>query len=345
MKRAFIGLWLAILISAPLWMGKSYFLHVSIITGIFIIASMSLNLLLGFTGQLSLGHVMFFGIGAYFSALVSLGFKLEFGDHIALVVPPQPVWCGFLAGIGAAGFFGWIVGKISFKVRGAYFVIVSLSFAEVLRLVALNWVSLTQGPMALINIPPFAIDIPGIWQGKLYGDVPNYYIVLCAAGLSYVIIRRLVGSRAGRAMIALKENEALATSIGIDVTHYLVLASIVAGAICGMAGSLYAHYIGIIDPDVFSFIYTVTMIIMVIIGGKGTLAGPIVGGLIFGFFPEFLRGNVPPEIQWIVYGGLMIAIVFMLPEGIVPAFKQWFRVLRDNAAAMWSSRKQAAVKD
>ena len=90
----------------------------------------------------------------------------------------------------------------------------------------------------------------------------------------------------------------------------------------GAAGSLYAHYLGIIDPDVFLFIYTVTMVIMVITGGKGTSAGPIVGGIIFGILPEAMRGLTAPEVQWIIYGGLMIAIVYFLPEGIVPAVRR-----------------------
>jgi branched-chain amino acid transport system permease protein len=343
MNRAAACLVVALFGSVPLWAGDSYFLHIMIITGIFIIASMSLNLLLGFSGQLSLGHVGFFGLGAYISALVSLGFELQITDSIGFSVPAQPVWCGFLAGIVGAGLFGWFIGKISFKIRGAYFVIVSVSFAEVLRLVALNWVSLTQGPMALTNIPPFGIRIPGIWEGKFYGELPNYYIVLCAAIVSFILIERIVRSRAGRAMIALKENEALAVSVGIDVTRYLVLASIMSGAMAGMAGSLYAHYIRIIDPDIFDFIYTVTMVIMVIVGGKGTLAGPVVGGLIFGFVPDLLRGNAPPQVQWMIYGALMIAILYVLPNGIVPAVENWLRMFRSilPALAPLRSRKNA----
>src|SRR5205823_14830624 len=105
----------------------------------------------------------------------------------------------------------------------------------------------------------------------------------------YVVIRRLVLSRTGRAMIALRENEPLATSLGIDVTRFLVLAAVVSAGIAGAAGALYAHFVRIIDPDIFLFIYTVTMVIMVITGGKGTLAGPVVGGLLFGILPVFLR--------------------------------------------------------
>ena len=100
--------------------------------------------------------------------------------------------------------------------------------------------------------------------------------------------------------------------------------AILAG-IAGAAGGLYAHYIRIVDPDVFLFIYTVTMVIMVIVGGKGTLWGPVVGGLLFGILPDFLRDLAAPEVQWVIYGATMIVIVFFLPQGIVPAVNDWFR--------------------
>ena len=158
----------------PLWLTSLYVLHVLIITGIFIIAAMSLNLLLGYTGQLSLGHVAFFGIGAYTSALVSLGFDVHLTDDLSLGLGPKPVWLAMLAGILAAGLFGSAIGRISFKVRGAYFVIVSISFAEVVRLVAVNWVELTQGPMALNNIPPLTLGIPGVFEFSFLRKPANY---------------------------------------------------------------------------------------------------------------------------------------------------------------------------
>ena len=318
MKRAVTIGWLLLLASVPLWLDNLYVLHVLIMTGIFIIAAMSLNLLLGYTGQLSLGHVAFFGIGAYTSSLVSLGFSVHLLPNWEVALDTKPVWLGMLCGIMLAGLCGWAIGRLSFKVRGAYFVIVTISFAEVIRLVALNWVELTQGPMALNNIPPLAVGDFVFWKKP-----ENYWLVLGVAIACYILVRRLVLSRAGRAMQALAENEPLATSVGIDVTRYLVLAAVVSAAMAGAAGALYAHYVRIVDPDVFLFIYTVTMVIMVITGGKGTLAGPVVGGLIFGLLPEALRAAaIAPETQWIVYGVLMVLVVYFLPQGIVPALRR-----------------------
>ena len=322
MRRLFPLLFLALLLTVPLWLTDAYLLHILITTGIFTLAAMSLNLLLGYTGQLSLGHVAFFGIGAYVSALTTLGFDVEIGPW-TVVHEPWPVVVGFVLAVLIAGLCGYLIGKLSFKVRGAYFVIVTISFAEVVRLVALNWVDLTQGPLALNNIPPFALEVPGLGEYTLWGKVPNYYLVLAVCVLGYLIIKRLVGSRIGRAMIALKENESLAVSVGIDVTRYLVLAAVISAGLAGAAGSLYAHYVKIIDPEIFLFIYTVTMVIMVVTGGKGTLAGPVVGGLIFGLLPVILRSYLGPEFQWIFYGLFMIFIVFVLPQGIVPAVERF----------------------
>ncbi len=313
MKTLAGALGLAALASLPLWLNNPYILHVLVVTGIFIIAAMSLNLLLGYAGQLSLGHVAFFGIGAYASALVSLGFDVSF-----FTLKPKPVWIAMLCGIIAAGLSGWLIGRIAFKVRGAYFVIVSISFVEVVRLVAVNWVELTQGPMALNNIPPLTLGSLTMWKKP-----ENYWLVLAVAVVCFVLIKRLVNSRAGRAMVALAENEPLALSVGVDATRTLVFAAVVSAAMAGAAGALYAHYVRIVDPDVFLFIYTVVMVIMVVTGGKGTLAGPIVGGLIFGLLPEGLRAlAIAPELQWIAYGVLMVLVVYFLPAGIVPAVKR-----------------------
>ncbi len=325
MSRWFPYALVAFLASVPIWMTDFYILHVLITAGIFTIAAMSLNLLLGYTGQLSLGHVAFFGVGAYVSALVSLGFDAQILPGFRLTLSPKPVWFAMMCGAAAAGLCGYAIGKLAFRVRGAYFVIVSISFAEVVRLVALNWVELTQGPMALNNIPALRLDL-GLVELSFLRKPQFYWLVLAVAVVCWIIVRRIVASSIGRAMLALRENEPLAMSVGIDVTRFLVLATVIAAAMAGTAGTLYSHYIRIVDPDVFLFVYTVTMVIMVVAGGKGTLAGPVVGGAIFGLMPEILRAMaIKPEIQWIIYGTLMVLVVYFLPQGIVPAVTRWWR--------------------
>jgi branched-chain amino acid transport system permease protein len=134
-----------------------------------------------------------------------------------------------------------------------------------------------------------------------------------------------VHSRLGRAFLALRENESLAESVGVDPTRTLVLAAVVSAALAGVAGSLYAHYVRFVSPEVFLFSYTVTMVIMVVAGGKGTLAGPVVGAVLFTALPEALREAMAWQWQMLAYGVLLVLLVFFLPRGIVPTLTAWRR--------------------
>src|SRR5207249_3260084 len=163
------------------------------------------------------------------------------------------------------------------------------------------------------------VPAPTLGPWSLRGKPAYYYLVLAAVLLAYLVCRHLVESRIGRAFVALRENEPLAESVGVDVTHYLVLAAVVSAAMAGLAGSLYAHYTRFVSPEVFLFSYTVTMVIMVVAGGKGTLAGPLVGALIFTALPEVLRAVTSWQWQMLAYGVLLVLLVFFLPRGIVPA--------------------------
>jgi len=269
--------------------------------GIFTILALSLNLLLGYTGQLSLGHAAFFGIGAYTSAL--------------LTMPPLEwsFWVALPAAALAAGLAGWAIGRLALKLRGAYFVLVTISFAGVISLVSVNWMELTNGPLGIPGVPA-----PSVGPWTLRTKTAYWYLVLAMAVLAYLVCRRLVYSRLGRALVALRENEPLAESVGIDGTHYLVLAAVVSAAMAGVGGSLYAHYTRFVSPEVFLFSYTVTMVIMVIAGGQGTLAGPVVGALLFTALPEALREAMAWQWQLLAYGVVLIVCVFFLPRGIVP---------------------------
>jgi branched-chain amino acid transport system permease protein len=299
-------------VTAPLWVANPYHLHVLIMAGIFTILALSLNLLLGYTGQLSLGHAAFFGIGAYTSAL--------------LTMPPVEwsFWLALPASGVTAGLAGWAIGRLALKLRGAYFVLVTISFAGVISLVSVNWMALTNGPLGLPGVP--APELAGL---SLRTKSAYWYLVLAGAALTYLVCHRLVHSRVGRALVALRENEPLAESVGIDGTRYLVLAAVVSAAMAGVAGSLYAHYTRFVSPEVFLFTYTVTMVIMVIAGGQGTLAGPVVGALLFTVLPEALREAMAWQWQMLAYGVVLVLLVFFLPRGIVPSVEG----LRSRAAS------------
>ena len=305
MKRLALAVLLAVAASAPAWVWNPYHLHTLIMAGIFAVLALSLNLLLGYTGQLSLGHAAFFGIGAYATALLTV--KLEWSP-----------WVGLLAAIVAPALTGWVIGRLALKLRGAYFVLLTISFAGVISLVSVNWMDLTNGPLGLPGIPHVEIALPGLPVVSLRSKSAYYYLVLAAVVICYLVCLALIRSRVGRALVALRENETLAESVGIDGTHYLVLAAVISAAMAGVGGGLYAHYTRFVSPEVFLFSYTVTMVIMVVAGGKGTLAGPVVGAVIFTVLPEVLRALTSWQWQMLLYGVLLIAVLFFMPRGIVP---------------------------
>jgi branched-chain amino acid transport system permease protein len=308
-RRLGLTLTLAAVASAPAWVWNPYQLHTLIMAGIFAILALSLNLLLGYAGQLSLGHVAFFGLGAYASALLTI--KAGWSPWVGLVVATA---------LPAAAGYG--IGRLALKLRGAYFVLLTISFAGVVSLVSVNWMELTNGPLGLPGVPPLEIALPGLPPISLRTKAAYFYLVLVAVVGAYLLCRALVRSRVGRALVALRENEALAESVGIDGTHYLVLAAVVSAAMAGAAGGLYAHYTRFVSPEVFLFTYTVTMVIMVVAGGKGTLAGPVVGAVLFTVLPEVLRALTSWQWQMLLYGLLLVGTLFFMPRGIVPTIAE-----------------------
>ena len=319
MSRLALLLGLAVVATAPAWVWNPYHLHTLIMAGIFAVLALSLNLLLGYTGQLSLGHAAFFGIGAYATGLLTV--KLEWS-----------AWIGLLAAIVLPAVAGYVIGRLALKLRGAYFVLLTISFAGCVSLVSVNWMDLTNGPLGLPGVPPLEIALPGLPALSLRTKSAFYYVVLAAVALSYLVCLALIRSRVGRALVALRENETLAASVGIDGTHYLVLAAMVSAAMAGFGGGLYAHYTRFVSPEVFLFTYTVTMVIMVVAGGKGTLAGPIVGAVLFTVLPEALRAATSWQWQMLLYGILLVSVLFFMPEGIVPALRR----LGPAARRRWS---------
>ncbi len=309
MSRLPLVLALAVIATAPALVWNPYHLHTLIMAGIFAVLALSLNLLLGYTGQLSLGHAAFFGIGAYASGLLTV--KLEWSP-----------WIGLLAAALLPAGAGFVIGRLALKLRGAYFVLLTISFAGCVSLVSVNWMDLTNGPLGIPGVPPIEVALPWLPALSLRSKAAYYYLVLAAVVVSYLVCLALIRSRVGRALVALRENETLAASVGIDSTHYLVLAAALSAAMAGFAGGLYAHYTRFVSPEVFLFTYTVTMVIMVVAGGKGTLAGPIVGAVLFTVLPEALRAVTSWQWQMLLYGVLLVAVLFFMPEGVVPALRK-----------------------
>lgn len=289
-------------LALPLVLPDQFLMHVMIMVFFYGILASSLNLTVGYVGELPLGHAAFLGIGAYTSAILSSQFQV-------------PFWiCLPLAGVIASA-FGLVIGAITLRLEGHYFVLITLAFTEVMRLIVLNWVEVTRGPLGFSNIPAPVI---GLGDGLSYtfnSKFSYYYFGLILLVLTVLCVMRFARSSYGMAAIAIRENRRLAKSVGINPFRY-ALGTFVAGAFfAGIAGSFYAHYISFVGPEVFGFSFMVTMLMIVALGGKGTVLGPIIGAVVIGLALEYLR--FINEARLSVFGLLLIVVVLFMPNGII----------------------------
>ncbi len=316
------GLVAVLLLILPGLVSDPYVLHIAIYVGINVMLVSGLNLLVGYMGLLSLGHGAFWGLGAYTSALLAVRLGVSF-------------WLGLPAAGLLAALMSGLLGYLILRVRGHRFVIITLAFQEIVRLVHYNWVGLTNGQNGLSGVPAPVLTVPGLLDVSFFPKEHFYYLVLALAALTVYACYRLINSHVGRALVAIRENENLAESVGVNTFAYSMLAFAVGAFFAGLAGSLYAHYSRYVSPDMFEFIHIVEMLIMVLMGGRGTIAGPVVGAVIFTALPESLRFvGLSPAAQWLTLGLILVLGILYIPEGIVPRVARLFARRRATLAAM-----------
>ena len=268
---------------------------------IFAVAALGLQLIVGYTGQLSFGHAAFFGIGAYTSALLAIYFHLPF----YLSMPLAAV---------TAGMVGWIVAPL-LRLSGHFLAIGSLALGEIVFLLMINWKWLTKGAYGLYGIP-----FPKIGPFELESDGAYYFLVTIVLALVYFLLNRLTKSRFGRGLIAVRENELAAMVSGVRVHAQKMKAFVIGTACAGIAGALYAHYVSYINPESFKFHVSVEMVTMVVIGGLGSLPGGLIGALVIVLLPEYLRALA--DYRLVVYGSLLIVFMMFLPGGLADLTKR-----------------------
>ena len=295
-----IGLLLLGFLLLPLFVRSPYHLHLVILFLLWVGLGQSWNLLGGFTGQVSFGHAAFFGTGAYVTSLLYIG-------------PGVPLVMGGLLGGVFAALLSIPIGFICFRLRGPYFALTILGIAEILRIIAINWRSLTKGPVGVL--------FPPIFRDKL----PFYYIVLALAVLTMVVVWATLRSKAGYYFRALRDDQDAANALGINPTRFKLVSLILSAFLTGLLGGFFAPYQGYIDPDVVFSIpdISIAMIVVAVLGGMGNLWGPPVGAIIVVVLSEIFRATLG-EAHLLVYAALMIGIVVFLPEGLVGWFARLF---------------------
>jgi branched-chain amino acid transport system permease protein len=275
----------------------AYLFHLAIMAGIYIILTISLNLIIGYAGQVSLGHAAFYGIGAYASTLTSLHWGFPF-----------PL--AALAAVFLAGAFGLGLGLPTLRLKEDYLAIVTLGFGVIVDLVLLNWERLTGGPDGIIGIPA-----PQFF-GLSFRDKSLYLILVALAVFGVLVLTHLlVKSYHGRALRAIRDHEVTAKVMGVNTPAYKVAIFTLAAGLAGLSGSLYAHYITFINPESFGLHTSILVLSMVILGGMGSIAGSVVGAVTLTAAPELFRRF--HDYQDLAYGALLVALLIWRPQGLL----------------------------
>ena len=269
-----------------------------------VLLALGLDFILGYAGQLNLGQSAFYGLGAYVSTLLITRLGV-------------PFWGAFAAGVAFAGLAGMILALFAVRLRGHYLAIASLGFAVIPSDPA-NWISLTQGPLGIYAIPaPPSITVPGLPVISFRNPVALFYLVAGFTLLVYFILDQLVRSPIGEALTAVREDDISAASLGINAAAWKVFAFGVGAAVAGAAGCFYATFVGTLVPDAFFITESFTILSMVIVGGMGTLIGPVWGAILLTLLPELLRGI--GDLRLVVYGAALTLVVLFMPGGLVQA--------------------------
>ena len=282
----------------------NYLLHILILICIYIILAVSLNIISGYGGLLSLAHAAFFGVGAYTAALLSLHYGTPFLANI-------------IAAAVLAAVVGAAVGAPSLRLHGDYFILATFGLQIIIFSVMNNWVDFTGGPMGL----------PGIPQPNLFGwevDTHPEFLALSLglAALTFSFAHRLVSSPFGRVLKAVREDEVFAQSLGKNVAKYKLVVFATGAALASVAGVLYAQYITFIDPTSFTLLESIFILSVVIIGGAGNLWGSVVGAVMLVSIPELLRfvgmpSAIAANMRQILYGALLVLFMMYRPQGMI----------------------------
>ena len=276
------------LITTPYWRG------ILVLCAMNVMLALSLNLVLGYTGQLNLGQSAFFAIGAYVSTILIKTYGWNF-------------WLAALAAIVAAGLVGVALAAFAVRLRGHYLAIASLGFAVITYQVLINWEDVTEGVRGIYGILPPVSDTVGL-----------FYLVAGIAFLIYFLLDNLVRSPVGDTLRAIREDEISAASLGVHSAVWKAFAFGLGAAIAGLAGVFYPGFVGTLVPDAFGIVESFTMMAMVIVGGMGTMIGPVIGAVVLTFLPELLRGF--GELRLMIYGVALTLVVLFMPGGMVQAW-------------------------
>lgn len=287
---------LLVAVAFPTFVQNDYFIHILVMAGINILLVLSLNIISGFVGYISLGHAAFFGIGAYTSALLAL--------------KGVPVWIAMFLSMPTTALIGFLIGYPVLRLKGHFFAIATLGFGQIVHLILMNWMDVTRGPMGISGIPKPEAILGLDFSQKIH----YYYLALLLVILVIYLSLRIKNSKSGRALLAIKTDDVTASTMGVDVTYYRIFAFVWSAAIAGLAGSFYAHFVLFLSPETFKLATSINILLMLLIGGIGSISGSVLGGLFITVLSEYLRTFA--DYQMLIYGALIVVVVIFAPKGL-----------------------------
>jgi branched-chain amino acid transport system permease protein len=320
----------ALLAVVPLVLHSDFILTMFVFTFILGMLAVSFNLIFGFTGQLSMFHAAAFGLSAYIT-------------HIAMTSLAVSFWTGLLIAAAAMFVISAVIGTICFryKLKEFYFAVVTLAFAEMARLLVLNWNSVTNGSLGIAVVEKPTLWLPGRGVVAVAGTTMWYYLGLVALVIVVTVCSRIVKSWMGRCFEAIRLNDELASTLGINVFRYKLLSFTVGNVIASVAGAFYAFYIGYIEPDYLSIAQSLAIVSMVLLGGRESIVGPVIGAFILTALPHAIR--LSSEVRLLVYGLILILVILLMPRGILGTFMRRRPSSRASQAST-STTSAAAVE-
>jgi len=317
-KAVLLALVACVLLAFPFLAQNRYQVHIINTAGIYILISLGLNIAMGYAGQFNLAMGALWGVGAYTAAILNTRFGI-------------PFWLNLPAAMVAAGVMGAIVGLPSFKVRSHYLAIVTIGLGEVINIILVNEQKLTGGADGIARI-----QMPSFFGIPINTDERYYYLILVIVVLGFLVARQLLRHRIGRSFRAIRDDYQAAKAMGVNTAYYQILAFVISAAYAGAAGALFAHLNTYISPDIFEFSSTLFIMTMTMVGGMGSLAGSVVGGLALPILQEYLR--VIRNWQLVVYGVAIMAVVLFFPGGVMGVMRR----LRSSRALRWLSPGKSA---
>jgi branched-chain amino acid transport system permease protein len=300
--------------------GNTFWIQVTAQAGLFVLAALGLNIVVGSAGLLDLGYVAFFGIGAYTAALTGNALLTNVNFHLPFLLVV------FIVAPMVAAFFGVLLGAPTLRLRGDYLAIVTLGFGEIVRITLNNLDPITRGPNGISSIPDPVIGGWSMGSGftvagfEISGNSVYFYLLLALIALTLATIYRLNDSRIGRAWVAVREDEVAAAAMGINTTIIKLLAFGAGAWFAGMSGAVNAHLLTQVSPDSYTFPFSVLILAMVVLGGLGNPPGVVLGAIILTFLPEKLREF--SDIRFLVFGFALILIMRFRPEGLLPSARR-----------------------